>query len=74
VNIFPIKSYFWWEGKVEEAEEYAMIVKTRSENFPRVRDEVKEIHSYTIPCICAIPIERGLREFLNWIDETVGGE
>ncbi len=71
VNIFPIRSYFWWEGKVDEAEEYAMIIKTRAEMFSKIRDEIKAIHSYSTPCICAIPIERGLKEFLEWIDETV---
>ncbi len=71
VNVLPIKSYFWWEGRIEEAEEYAMIVKTRAEMFSKVRDEIKAIHSYSVPCICAIPIERGLEEFLKWIDETV---
>ncbi|WP_202319971.1 divalent-cation tolerance protein CutA [Archaeoglobus neptunius] len=73
VNIFPIKSYFWWEGKIEGALEWALIVKTRSEKFAEIRDEVKKIHSYSVPCICAIPIERGLKEFLEWIDETVEG-
>ncbi len=71
VNIFPIKSYFWWEGKIDEAEEYAMIIKTRAEKFAKIREEVKTTHSYSVPCICAIPIERGLKEFLDWIDETV---
>ncbi len=40
-----------------------MIVKTRSEKFSEVREEVKAMHSYTTPCICAIPIERGSRSF-----------
>jgi len=71
VNIFPIKSFFWWEGKIESATEFALIVKTTSEKFAEVRDEVKSIHSYTIPCICSVPIERGLKEFLDWIEETV---
>ena len=74
VNIFPIKSYFWWEGKIEAATEFALIVKTRSEKFTEIREEVKAMHSYSVPCICAIPIERGLKEFLDWIDETVGQE
>lgn len=71
VNIFPIKSFFWWKGKIETATEFALIVKTTTEKFAEVRDEVKAIHSYTTPCICAIPIERGLKEFLDWIEETV---
>jgi len=48
-----------------------LIVKTTSEKFAEVRDEVKAIHSYTTPCICSVPIERGLKEFLDWIEETV---
>ncbi|MBO8179346.1 MAG: divalent-cation tolerance protein CutA [Archaeoglobus sp.] len=71
VNIFPIKSFFWWEGKIEAANEFALIVKTTTEKFAEVRDEVKAVHSYTTPCICTIPIERGLKEFLEWIEETV---
>ncbi len=71
VNIFPIKSFFWWENKIEVAEEYGMIVKTKMEKFSELRDFVRSIHSYSVPCICSIPVERGLREFLDWIDKTV---
>ncbi len=71
VNIFPVKSMYWWEGKIETATEFAMIVKTRAEKFSELRDEVRKLHSYSVPCICALPIERGLREFLDWIDESV---
>ncbi len=71
VNIFPIKSFFWWQNEIQSAEEYGMIVKTRSEKFSELRDFVKSIHSYTVPCICAFSVERGLREFLDWIDKTV---
>lgn len=71
VNIFPINSMFWWEGKIENANEYAMIVKTTAEKFAEIRKKVKELHSYKVPCICEIPISRGLREFLDWIDEVV---
>lgn len=71
INIFPINSFFWWEGKIERAEEFAMIVKTKAEKFSELRDFVKSIHSYTTPCICSISVEKGLRDFLDWIDRTV---
>jgi periplasmic divalent cation tolerance protein len=71
VNLFPIKSYFWWEGKIDEADEYGMIVKTRADRFKEIRDEVKRIHSYTTPCICSFEVERGLKEFLDWIDKSL---
>ncbi|MET1125146.1 MAG: divalent-cation tolerance protein CutA [Archaeoglobaceae archaeon] len=71
VNIFPVRSMFWWEGKIETALEFAMIIKTKAEKFSEIRELVKSMHSYTVPCICEISVERGLREFLDWIDETV---
>ena len=71
VNIFPITSLFWWEGKIDECNEVAMIVKTKADRFKELKSEVLALHSYTTPCICAIPIEEGLRKFLDWIDEVI---
>ncbi|HIP25474.1 MAG TPA: divalent-cation tolerance protein CutA [Archaeoglobus profundus] len=74
VNIFPIRSLFWWEGKIEECNEFAMIVKTRADKFKELKEEVKKIHSYSVPCICSFVVEEGLRDFLDWIDKTVEHE
>ncbi len=71
VNIFPISSFYWWEGKIERAEEYGMIIKTSAEKFSKLREEIKRVHSYSTPCICAFAVERGLREFLDWIDSCL---
>ena len=71
VNFFPIRSMYWWEGEIEEAEEYGLIVKTKAEKMREIKKEVREIHSYTVPCICAFGVEDGLREYLDWIDESV---
>ncbi|AIY89285.1 divalent-cation tolerance protein CutA [Geoglobus acetivorans] len=73
VNFWKINSMYWWEGEVQEDGEYAMILKTKAEKFSEVRDEIKKIHSYTTPCICAISIEEGNLEFLRWIDSIVEG-
>lgn len=71
-NIFPIRSMFLWEGKVEECNEFAIICKTKAEKFKEIKDEVRKVHSYEVPCVCSFVVEEGLREFLNWIEETVG--
>ncbi len=71
VNFWKIESMYWWEGQIQRDEEYAMIVKTRAEKFSEVREEIKKIHSYTTPCICALNVEEGDRKYLDWIDETV---
>ena len=70
-NIFPVRSLFWWEGKIEECVEFVVIVKTKAEKFKELREEIKKIHSYSVPCICSFVVEEGLREFLDWIDKTV---
>ena len=73
-NIFPVRSLFWWEGKIEECNEFVMIVKTKAEKFKELREEVKKIHSYSIPCICSFVVEEGNRDFLNWIEKSIEHE
>ncbi len=73
-NIFPVRSLFWWEGKIEECNEFVIIMKTKAEKFKELREEVKKVHSYSVPCICAFVVEEGNREFLDWIEKTVEHE
>jgi periplasmic divalent cation tolerance protein len=53
-NVFPIKSMYWWKGKIVKGRETAIIAKTNSKNFKKVLGEVKKLHSYSIPCILSI--------------------
>lgn len=68
VNIFPaMVSHYWWEGRIERAEEAAMIVKTRASLADKVRDAVKAGHPYTTPAILVIPVESVEETYLGWI-------
>ncbi len=68
VNIFPkIKSMYWWEEKIEEAEETVMIVKTKESLADLVESKILQVHSYTCPCIAKIKIKRVNDCFLNWL-------
>lgn len=71
VNIFPISSIFRWKGKIDEANEFGMFVKTRTEKVKEIEKMVKEIHSYEVPCIVSLNIEEGSSDYLKWIDECV---
>ncbi len=71
VNIWKINSLYWWENEIQEDDEIAMIVKTRAEKYSEIRNEIKKLHSYTTPCICAFQVEEGNSEFLRWIDSIV---
>ena len=65
-NIFPINSMYWWNGKIEDAKEIVLIVKTAKENYSKVKAEVKKIHPYKIPCIIKIDVEAN-EEFEGWL-------
>ena len=64
-----IGSIYWWEGKLQEDEEAALIVKTTEALVHRVIERVKQAHSYSCPCVVALPINGGNPEFLEWIAE-----
>lgn len=68
-NIFPIKSIFRWKGKIESAEEFSVILKTRAGLAKDCEREIKKIHPYEIPCIIQIPITEGNPDFLNWVSQ-----
>ena len=66
-NMFPIKSYYYWEDKLQQDSEFAVIMKTRTELIDSVITKIKELHSYEIPCIVSWAIEKGNQEYLDWI-------
>lgn len=70
VNIHPIQSIYRWEGEIEEAGEVAMLVKTRTELVDKVIKRVKELHSYEVPCIVSLSIDKGYPDYLRWIEES----
>ncbi len=68
VNVYPkVTSFYWWEEKLNEDEEAVIVAKTRKEFVERVKEEVLRIHSYSCPCILALPVEGGHEEFIEWI-------
>jgi periplasmic divalent cation tolerance protein len=72
VNIVPrIESVYRWQGKVESAEEWLLIIKTQTEAFERVRDAIKELHSYELPECVMLDISAGHQGYLEWIAENV---
>lgn len=68
VNILPeMRSVYRWEGKVEQASEVVMIVKTRQAQQEAVAEAVKRSHSYDTPAILFLPADGGDRAYIDWI-------
>lgn len=73
VNVVaPVESIYRWQGKTESAQEWLLIVKTTAERFAKVRDAIRELHSYDLPECIMLPIEDGSPAYLRWIEESVG--
>ena len=71
VNIVPqIESVYRWQGKMETAQEWLLLIKTQAELFERVRDAVKELHSYELPECVMLEVSAGSQEYLDWIVEN----
>ena len=72
VNMIPrLNSIYRWQGKIEESEEYLLLIKTTADNFTGVREAIEELHSYDLPECIALQITEGSEPYLNWIASTV---
>lgn len=72
VNIAPpIESFYRWQGEVESATEWLLVIKTTAEVFDRLREALSELHSYELPECIAIAIEDGSAAYLEWIGQSV---
>lgn len=68
-----MESVYWWEGKLESAKEAVLILKTQAALLDALTEKVKEQHSYTIPCVVAMPVVGGNQAYLEWIFQETGG-
>lgn len=73
-NILPAgRSFFRWDGKMEEADEVTIIFKTVKDAWAGLRDAVVAMHPYDTPCVVALPVADGHAPFLQWVREEVAG-
>jgi periplasmic divalent cation tolerance protein len=71
VNIVPqIQSIYRWKGEIESAQEWLLLIKTRADKFPAVRDAIGELHSYEVPECIVVAIEDGSLRYLQWLEKA----
>jgi periplasmic divalent cation tolerance protein len=74
VNSIPgVRSFFFWEGKAQDAAEVLLVCKSRMALMEKVIERVKSLHSYTVPEIIALPIVAGLPGYLAWVNDSTKG-
>lgn len=69
--IHNIKSIFCWKGEVCTEKEVILFIKSKTLLFNRLKDRIKELHSYEVPEIIALPISQGLPDYFKWMDEVI---
>jgi periplasmic divalent cation tolerance protein len=70
----PVQSVYRWKGKVEEAWEFLLLLKTSKALLGALEAEVKRLHSYEVPEFIALPIVAGSRAYLQWLKECLTPE
>jgi len=72
VNIVPrVDSLFWWQGKLDSAQETLLVIKTKTSKLKEITELVKKVHSYEVPEVIALPIVGGNEDYLKWLDTTL---
>jgi periplasmic divalent cation tolerance protein len=67
VNILACRSVYRWKGGVQHDEEHPLLIKTTDERYAELEAAIRGAHPYELPEIIAVPIERGLTAYLDWV-------
>ena len=74
VNVLaPATSFYRWEGREEQAGEIPVLIKSTPERYVELEAAIRKNHPYTLPEIVSWPIERGLAEYLRWVEQESQG-
>jgi periplasmic divalent cation tolerance protein len=72
-SLVPIQSIYTWQGELHQEQEWQLLIKTDLSKFQTLAAKIRELHSYEVPEIIALPIIAGSQPYLNWISEQVKG-
>jgi periplasmic divalent cation tolerance protein len=70
----PIRSTYWWKGKVEDATEWVCTLKSTPALYRRIEAAIRELHPYEVPEIVSIAVEKALPAYASWVQEETGGD
>jgi len=71
-RVGPIRSTYFWEGRVQDDEEWLLVMKTRAAGFAALAARVQALHSYQTPEVIALPIVEGTEAYLGWLRKSTG--
>lgn len=73
-QVWPIRSIYRWQDKVERAQEHRLEAKTTAAALPALEARVRERHSYDVPEIIAVPVVHASADYARWVRESVSAQ
>jgi periplasmic divalent cation tolerance protein len=67
----PIESHYIWENRAEVSKEYLCLIKTTTKHYKRIEKTIKDYHTYQVPEIIAVDIEKGYRPYFKWLNKSL---
>jgi periplasmic divalent cation tolerance protein len=67
----PVYSEFWWKGKIDKTTEFLVLMKSDEKLFEKLSRTIKEMHSYEVPEILALPVVKSWAPYLEWLNATL---
>jgi periplasmic divalent cation tolerance protein len=68
----PISSTYWWQDRIESADEWQVVFKTTAERYSALEDHIRHRHTYEVPEILCTPVAAGNPAYLEWIRTETG--
>ena len=71
VSIFPIDSVYTWQEELHQEQEWQLLIKTNLQQFPAIEAKIRQLHSYEVPEIVALPLVAASPPYLQWLAAQV---
>jgi periplasmic divalent cation tolerance protein len=68
INVVPgVKSFYHWQGKLQQDKESLMLIKCPANNYKRLESRILDLHPYELPEILTVSVSGGLQAYLDWV-------
>lgn len=71
INYWPIEAKYLWQGKIAQAKEWALIIKTVQKNYQKIEKLIKENNSYETPAILSLRVNQVEKKYLKWLEKEI---
>lgn len=71
VTLLPVNSIYTWQNQIHSASEWQLLIKTDLSQFSQLEKQIRELHSYEVPEIIALPIVAGSQPYLKWMNDNI---